>query len=209
MLTLRATVVALLLVLLVPSAPASAGGPTSAILSVPGEGRTASVYYTDPEYQQLSDLVGGTGIAPSTIDDSGAEHEVGPGVTVTWLIHDVQPWRVDRIYPDAEGGPWIATQEMDFDTGTIWDSPVVWHRPVAGKQLSTLLDGLLAGQAPDQAAAAPARSEPPAAAPAESGNGVWWGLGGLVAGVVLTLAGVRLRQTRSTSANALPSASSA
>ena len=42
------------------SAPASAGGPTSAILSVPGEGKTASLYYTDPEYDQLASLVGTT-----------------------------------------------------------------------------------------------------------------------------------------------------
>ena len=40
--------------------PAAAGGPTSALLSVPGEGKTASLYYTDPEYDALADLVGVT-----------------------------------------------------------------------------------------------------------------------------------------------------
>jgi hypothetical protein len=197
--TFRALLVAVLLTLLAPFAPASAGGPTSALLSVPGEGRTASVYYTDPDYEELSDLVGGTGIASRTIDDSGETHEVGPGVTVTWLIHDVQVWRVDRIYPAADGSPWIATQEMDFDTGTIWDSPVVWHRAVGGKQLTTLLDRLLGGQssAPQPA---PAKSETPAAAPApapaESSNGARWGLGGLAAGVLLTLGWLRVRPKR-------------
>jgi len=40
--------------------PAAAGGPTSALLSVPGQGKTASLYYTDPEYDALADLVGVT-----------------------------------------------------------------------------------------------------------------------------------------------------
>ena len=42
------------------------------LLSVPGEGRTASLYYTEDAYEQLADLVGvydGTG----TVDGSGAE----------------------------------------------------------------------------------------------------------------------------------------
>ena len=47
------------------SGPASAGGPTSALLSVPGEGKTASLYYTDPEYDALANLVGiGTRAGP-------------------------------------------------------------------------------------------------------------------------------------------------
>ena len=41
-----------------PAAPAAAGGPTSALLSIPGAGSTASLYYTDPEYDELADLVG-------------------------------------------------------------------------------------------------------------------------------------------------------
>ena len=36
----------------------AAGGPTSALLSIPGAGSTASLYYTDPEYDALADLVG-------------------------------------------------------------------------------------------------------------------------------------------------------
>ena len=54
--------------------PAQAGGPTSALLSVPGSGKTASLYYTDAEYDALADLVGVTsapGPARST-DRAGA-----------------------------------------------------------------------------------------------------------------------------------------
>ena len=45
---------------LVLAAPAQAGGPTSALLSVPGQGKTASLYYTDAEYDALAGLVGMT-----------------------------------------------------------------------------------------------------------------------------------------------------
>ena len=46
----RPTLAAALLavVTLTSMGPAAAGGPTSALLSVPGEGKTASLYYTDP-----------------------------------------------------------------------------------------------------------------------------------------------------------------
>ena len=54
---LAVVLTAWVLVLLAPPGPASAGGPTSALLSVPGEGRTASLYYTDAAYDQLADLV--------------------------------------------------------------------------------------------------------------------------------------------------------
>ncbi len=43
------------------AAPAKAGGPTSALLSIPGPGSTASLYYTDPEYDELAGLVGVVG----------------------------------------------------------------------------------------------------------------------------------------------------
>src|SRR4051794_23270920 len=106
--TIRATFTAVLLALTFSAGPASAGGPTSAILSVPGSGVTASLYYTDDAYDQLVRLVGASSTSAGGTDASGASHESGAGVHVTWLIHDVQPWRVDRIYLDAEGGPWIA-----------------------------------------------------------------------------------------------------
>lgn len=212
MLTIRALIAAavcLIAGVLSWAAPASAGGPTSAILSVPGEGKTASIYYTDPEYDQLGELLGTTdsSAVSGELDSSGASHESGTAVTVTWLIHDVDPWRIDRIYLDAEGGPWVATQTLMGGAGTIWDQPVVWHRPESGKELSTLLDQLGVGNAArtaddaDGTAAAPvpAASEPaaPQAAEASSSvNGVWWALGGLVAGALLVRGWMRLRPHR-------------
>ena len=199
------TVAVLVAASLMLSVPASAGGPTSALLSVPGEGKTASLYYTDPEYVALADLVGidsetGTG----KVDQSGLGHDNGPGVTVTWLIHDVTPWRVDHIYLNGEGAPWIATQ-VSGESGMTWDSPVVWHQPASAAELVALLDKLGVGEASREAgdfsgvagAPLPAPAEPapapaePAPAEASPFAGIWWGLGGLAGGVLLTMLWMR------------------
>ena len=212
---LAVVLTAWVLVLLAPPGPASAGGPTSALLSVPGEARTASLYYTDDAYEQLAGLVdvGGSG----TVAGSGGSHESGTTVTVTWLIHDVEPWRVDRIYLGADDGPWIATQEMVGDDTSIWDSPVTWHQPTDGKELILLLDSLGVGQAgaatgtgavdepvspAEPGPAVPASVEPASAPPADDGpatsarDHLWWGLGGLACGVLVAAGWTRLRSTR-------------
>ena len=199
-----------ILVLLAPPGPASAGGPTSALLSVPGEGRTASLYFTDSEYEQLAGLVD-VG-ASSTVDESGADHVAWPSVTVTWLVHDVEPWRVDRIYLGGEHGPWIATQEVLGDSTPIWDSPVTWHQPTGGKELTQLLNSLGVGQIGQAAqpatqvesgAPAPESVEPAAAAPTATDTSdtsardrAWWGLGGLAGGVLLAAGWMRVRSMR-------------
>jgi hypothetical protein len=188
-----------------------AGGPTSALLSVPGEGATASLYYTDPEYDALADLVGiETTNGVGKVDGSGIGHENGPGVTVTWLIHDVTPWRVDRIYLEGKGAPWIATQ-LSSGGGMSWDSPVVWHQPAAASELVTLLNRLGVGEAargagdfsgvagaplpipaePASTPVEPASEEPVRAEASPFAGGLLWGLGGLGAGVLLTVLWVR------------------
>ena len=223
MLAVRAVAVVLtawVLAILAPPGPASAGGPTSAMLSVPGEGRTASLYYSDDAYEQLARLVdvGGAG----AVDESGRSHEAGTGVTVTWLVHDVEPWRVDRIYLAGDDGPWIATQEMLTGTGSIWDAPVVWHQPADGKELTMLLDSLGVGQSGPASAtgadggadepasavepgpAVPASVEPASTAPAPTDDGsatsnrdrLLWGLGGLAGGVLLAACWTRVRSRR-------------
>lgn len=209
------TVAVLVTAPLVLSGPAFAGGPTSALLSVPGEGSTASLYYTDPEYDALADLVGiETSDGVGKVDGSGLGHENGPGVTVTWLMHDVTPWRVDRIYLEGKGAPWIATQ-LSSGGGMSWDSPVVWHQPAAATELVTLLDRLGVGDAargagdfggvagaplPIPAGPAPIPAEPtpvepaseePVRAEASTYTGLVWGLGGLGAGVLVTALWVR------------------
>ena len=192
--------------------PAFAGGPTSALLSVPGTGTTASLYYTDPEYDALAALVGVEGDSGGGVagEPSGAGHENGPGVTVTWLIHDVMPWRVDHIYLEGKGAPWIASQ-VSTDGQLTWNSPVSWHQPTSGPALVALLDKLGVGQAsrgagdfngvagaqPPTAAAAAPSSQAPASAQTSPLTGIWWGLGGLVAGLLLSAIWLRHRRSDS------------
>src|SRR5687767_15865093 len=90
--------------------PASAGGPTSVLVVEPDTRAAASLYYTDAEYQALAGLVGAaseSGIV-GEVDRSGGAHEFRSGITMTWLLHDVAVWRVDRVYLTAKGGPWIS-----------------------------------------------------------------------------------------------------
>lgn len=201
---------ALLGVAALTAAPAAAGGPTSALLSIPGAGSTASLYYTDPEYDELADLVGVS--QPSgTFDTELGTHVSGPGITITWLIHDVDTWRVDRVYLGGEDGPWISTQ-LASGNASIWESPVRWHQPQDGARLARLLDGLGLGTAASKntdfegvsgateqdtttaPAAAPTTGQAAAAATEPGWIGrVGWALGGLVGGALLMLAWTRRR----------------
>ncbi|MGH8892467.1 MAG: hypothetical protein ACRDWY_04050 [Actinomycetes bacterium] len=198
--------------------PAAAGGPTSALLVAPDTGATASLHTSDADYQTLAGLVGAfeaSGLS-GTVDKSGRGHEAGAGVTVTWLIHDVQVWRVDRVYLDAEGGPWIATQTTLDESGTIWDTPAVWHTATDGKLLASLLDRLGVGESATGTARGPvtgtergsatntAPASETAAADADTTPRPVWGLAGLVLGVALTVAAVRLASVRSSAAARTP-----
>jgi len=203
------TVGLLMLLSLTFVGPAAAGGPTSVLLSVPGEGRTASLYYTDAEYDQLARLVGiGTDTGTWTVDRSGQDHASGPGITVTWMVHDVLPWRVDRIYPNGKGAPWIATQLGEGET--VLQTTPTWHQARDGAELMALLDTLRVADAARQAddfdgvagapVPEPGQTQPNVTASADADDadgiaGVWWALGGLLAGVLATLLGSRLRRT--------------
>jgi hypothetical protein len=202
---LRSTLILIIVVVaLTPFGRAEAGGPTSALLTVPGEGVTASLYYTDPEYDALAGLVGmADSDGVGAVDRSGQDHAKGLGIRVTWLIHDVTPWRVDHIYLEGKGAPWVATQTTGGEGGNIWDAQVVWHRPDSPAELEALLDDL--GLADASLAAGPFTGVPGAEAPpADSGQdsaaaattkttaagdgvaAVWWGLAGLLVGAVAT-----------------------
>jgi hypothetical protein len=99
------------------------------LLVSPEDGRTASLYNSDPDYQRLAILmdafnnVSGSTTPPEGATDGGPAGSLtasDAGITVTWLMHDISVWRVDRIYLTADGGPWIATQSS-LDGGTVGD----------------------------------------------------------------------------------------
>ena len=208
---IRAALTALTVVLMsvLVAGPASAGGPTSVLLAEPATQRAASFYYTDADYVALADLVGVNNPAAErrTLDEAGTSHEFGSGVTMTWLVHDVAVWRVDRVYVGGTGGPWIATQTVMNDSGNVYDSPVSWHKATDGPALVALLERIGFGDASkargsgaeaavpgDNASAQPATPTQPsnqasqAADSAPTWAGWVWGLAGLALGAAFAVA---------------------
>ncbi|MFI8302401.1 hypothetical protein ACIF80_02900 [Streptomyces sp. NPDC085927] len=130
------------------ASPASAGGPTSVLLVSPESAETASLYAADDEYGMLEKLLGpvGTGTRERPPEAVPASPRL---INVTWLVHDVTPWRVDRVFPADAGGEdkdvWIHTS-ADFS-----ESPNgLWHRAEHPAELRGLLKELgVLGRASD------------------------------------------------------------
>ncbi len=238
------TVLALLFLSLLAAgfaATAAAGGPTSVLLVAQAENRTASLYTGNRDYDELARLVGafgsvgGSTTAPENAGPggpSGTIHDSDPGITLTWLIHDVTVWRVDRVFLTAKNGPWISTQTNIGSTqtnadGTTREVPVTWHNAAAnGKALTALLnrlglgaggtaggsdpatqgaDVLTATAAPAPVTSTPNQAELPKQEDATGlpgPDGVIWGSVGLLVGVTLTLASRRWTAGAQASANA-------
>lgn len=136
---------------------ASAGGPTSVIMVNPGTGRAAALHTTDPRYPQLVEAVGayhsptGSATRPRSVTDcSGCE------IRLTWLIHDMQIWRIDRVHLTSDDGIWLESVS-DESGGDVFARTGVWQRPQDATALLGLLDagGVSAssagGAAPDAA----------------------------------------------------------
>ncbi|WP_020389965.1 hypothetical protein [Kribbella catacumbae] len=117
--------------------PAQAGGPTSVLLRAGDIGKVAAISYQDKAYSELEQLLN----AESRDIPGEDSHEIGPSIQVSWLLHDIKAWRVDTIYPDAPGGPWIATTEGLNDQGQLPEKPV-WHRATDDVQLVKFLVSL-------------------------------------------------------------------
>jgi hypothetical protein len=199
--------VALLAVAALGAAPAQAGGPTSVLLSSPP--KVVAVGYEDQRYADLQRLTDSVGSRDAAGDE---RHAVGSFVRATWLVHDMSVWRLDIIYPDAPGGPWIARQEFD---GSPSSGKPTWHTPADRVGLLKLLGSLqlLSGQRNGepsyggpttfgrQAEAAPV-SEPPAEAPPAQAaatsvfTGWRWTIPGFLLGAVLAVVAVRLLPKR-------------
>jgi hypothetical protein len=110
---------------------ALAGGPTSVLIASPANQRTSSAYTGDARYQRLATAVGidtGAGIEQPTSGESppvGIDQS-GAAVRLTWLIHDMAVWRVDRIHL-SDDTIWIhTTQHGDQESGD--EDAGVWHR---------------------------------------------------------------------------------
>jgi hypothetical protein len=128
-------------------APAQAGGPTSVLMVNPATGRTNALYYTSGAYQRLASGVGAFAAdngsdrkPPSVIDDFDGE------IRLTWMIHDMSIWRIDRVHVTAHDGTWIETQ-LTINGGDVFSRPGRWHRAADQRLLMASLTaaGLLAG----------------------------------------------------------------
>jgi hypothetical protein len=214
--SIRIALVAALAVLapVLAGSPAQAGGPTSVLLVAPGESqrRTAALYNDNAGYIRLTDLLNPFGPLAGTADPPNGASGNGPlgsstgddpDVTLTWLMHDVAIWRVDRIYLSAQGGPWIATQQnVDGNDKFLTEAPV-WHQVGDRKALVALLDEIGVGPAGARgsvvsaAPSGPVTAVPPVAAEPAAPSvwaGWWWGPAGLLLGALGVLVLQRRRR---------------
>jgi len=124
---------------------AAAGGPTSVLLANPQTGRASALYYTDKAYDQLAGAVGAfVSEAGSTNKPAAVTDDLAGEIRLTWLIHDMSIWRIDRVHATTEDGIWVQTV-VSTDGGDVFDEPGTWHRPVDPKALAAALQdaGLL------------------------------------------------------------------
>ncbi|WP_245607491.1 hypothetical protein [Streptomyces prunicolor] len=119
---------------------ASAGGPTSVLVTSPESGRARGLYYSDEQYGKLQQLLGPEGKG-SRDKPPEADLVHAHQINVTWLAHDISPWRIDRVFP-VESRPqavWIHTA-ADVPENTNLNG--YWHRAEHPAQLRALFDKL-------------------------------------------------------------------
>ena len=122
---------------------AYAGGPTSVLLVNTDRARVHALYLTDAAYDRLAAAVGDADGASTP--PPGVAEGVKDQVKLTWLIHDVTVWRLDRLVLTRNDGIWIETAlKLPED-----DNIGRWHRAHDDQALTALLSaaGLLGKQA--------------------------------------------------------------
>lgn len=145
------------------------------LLVSPATGRTASLYGTDDAYATLMSQLG---TEPQAVTERGITPpgHGGDQIVVTWMVHDVQPWRIDRIALDADRLPeWVHTTQSMGAGPIALDGPGLWHRPADPEALARLLAdlGLTGRTTPRPAAEEPAEHDTAATgAGSAAGSGV-------------------------------------
>jgi hypothetical protein len=115
---------------------AHAGGPTSVLMTNPGMGRASALHVDNADYGRLYAAVG-EDVKGDLEPPSGAGS--GEEVRLTWLIHDMQIWRIDRVHVTSQDGIWLETVIDLTDSGDVFDRPARWHRPKDEKELTAML----------------------------------------------------------------------
>lgn len=118
------------LALVVMGAPeAMAGGPTSVLVVSPESGQSTALYVSDKAYGELERSLGETAVIGEGRRERPPGLNMGDGsrqINVTWMVHDVRPWRVDRAYPVAAGSEVGKNGKEDKDGKDGKDTAVVW-----------------------------------------------------------------------------------
>ncbi|MGW7085657.1 hypothetical protein ACWGH2_19495 [Streptomyces sp. NPDC054871] len=186
--------VAAALALVVLGAPqAVAGGSTSVLVVSPISGESAALTIEDGDYRRLEQGLGelraerGSRERPPGLDIGQGSRQLN----VTWMVHDVKPWRVDRVYP--------VTPDAGKDTADVWvhtstelDSMKgYWHKAKDPARLTKLFDKLgVMGPEEDGGrqgmAPAPASGRTDGASgdgtSGDGGTDWWWAIPGAAAG---------------------------
>lgn len=187
-----------------------AGGPTSALLVASPSGRAAGLHLTDARYDRLGGLL----TTPAGAATTAGTPDRPASVTVTWMIHDVAVWRVDRIHLDRPDGPWVLREEVESESPRPTGGPRIatgtWYRPADPAALLALLDELQLLEVSGPAGAGPGGVPGPApaggAAAVADGTsdgtsdgwaGRWTPVGALLGGLLVGAAGAVLALRRS------------
>jgi hypothetical protein len=134
-------------------AASQAGGPTSVLVTQPGQSAGA-LYYDDAAYDALLGLLP----ADETRGEPLAPGGGGADYNLTWMVHDVMPWRFDRVHVAPDGTAWVMTTFSAEDSGG-------WVQVDRADELAALLTQVLDESAAPEVVSVPAGTSP-AAAPA-------------------------------------------
>ena len=161
-------------------AASHAGGPTSVLITQPGQSAGA-LYYDDAAYDALLGLLPADETRGEPLAPSGA----GDDYNLTWMVHDVMPWRFDRVHVAPDGTAWVMTTFSAGDAGG-------WAEVDRPEELAAVLRQVLDDSVAPEVVSIPAGATPapaPAPAPAEPGT-AWFSLAGwrwVVPGVLMGL----------------------
>jgi len=156
--TLAVVVVALWALIGLPGT-VHAGGPTSVLITQPATGEATALYYSAGAYADLERLLAGSDSKDPTSEPSGGSG--GTSYNLTWMIHDVQPWRTDTIQITGDGAAYVTTTFVS-DSALVGEAS--WREVAQPKALAALLEQVFSGVAA-KAAPLPAMGTEPVAGP--------------------------------------------
>lgn len=168
-------------------ATSHAGGPTSVLVSHVGIG-AGGLYYSDEAYDALVRLL------PEGESHGSAQAPAGAGESynLTWMVHDVMPWRWDHVVVAGDTA-WVSTTMTADATGE-------WQELGPADRVVGLLDRVVQHGGGPAVVSVPADAAEPASPAPAADDPSWFSLSGwrwLVPGALLgVLVGVAAGRRR-------------